>query len=184
MSCHLRCITLDREACARALGLTSEDLLGTLPTQIVSAGNSFLYVPLRDAATVDRASLDERALAALAPKGVATGIFFFAPHTGNTFYSRMLAPLSGVPEDPATGSATGPLGAYLFEHGLIARRDGERFVNEQGVRMKRRSLIHGIVRAAPDGTLLAVDVGGSAVKTSDATMTLPATMTPAATSRS
>jgi len=165
--------TLDRAACAAVLGLRLDDLLGDLPPQILSAGNPFLYVPLRDAATVDRAGLDLRALDAVAPRNLATGVFFFARAAPGTFYSRMLAPLSGVPEDPGTGSATGPLGAYLFMHDLIARRDGVRFVNEQGVRMKRRSLVHGIVRVADDATLRTVEVGGSAVKTSDAMMYVP-----------
>jgi len=164
---------LDRAACAATLGLHAGDLLGDLPTQIVAAGNPFLYVPLRDAATVDRAVLDVRALAALAPADRATGIFFFAPTADGAFYSRMLAPLSGVPEDPATGSATGPLGAYLFANALIGRRDGIRFVSEQGVRMKRRSLVHGIVRVAGDGKLLGFEVGGSAVLTAEGTMYVP-----------
>jgi trans-2,3-dihydro-3-hydroxyanthranilate isomerase len=166
--------TLDRDACAAALGLEANDLLDEHPAQILSAGNPFLYLAARDAETVDRAILDARALVRLAPPSQAIGVFLFAPTPNNVFYSRMLAPLSGVPEDPATGSATGPLGAYLVERGLLARRDGERFTNEQGVRMKRRSLVHGIVRVASNGAL-AVDVGGSAVLTAEGTMFLPVT---------
>jgi predicted PhzF superfamily epimerase YddE/YHI9 len=48
----------------------------------------------------------------------------------------------------ATGSATGPLGAYLVEYGLLPKRDGERFVNERGVKMKRRSSILPVIEAA------------------------------------
>lgn len=169
--------TLDRGACAELLGLTSGDLLDAYPAEIRDAGNPFLYIALRDAATVDRAILDVRALATLAPHGTATGIFFFAPNGPNAFYSRMLAPLSGVPEDPATGSATGPLGAYLVDHGLIARREGERFTSEQGVRMQRRSLVHGILRLTSDGTLRTVEIGGSAVLVADGTMYIPPGLT-------
>jgi len=141
-----------------------------LPAQIVSAGNPFLYVPLRDSESVDRATLSPGELDRLAPGDEATGVFFFAP-SGATFYSRMLAPGGGVAEDPATGSATGPLGAYLARYGLIEQRDGEAFTNEQGVRMKRRSLIHGILRVDAHGDLTRVDIGGSAViATTAATM--------------
>jgi trans-2,3-dihydro-3-hydroxyanthranilate isomerase len=155
---------LDRAAVAEMVGLTEDDFLPDLPAQIVSAGNPFLYVPLRDAATVDRADLSLRALARLAPENEAVGVFFFTPH-GATFYSRMLAPEAGVAEDPATGSATGPLGAYLARYGLIAKIDGATFTNEQGVQMKRRSLIRGVLKLDIRGRLETVFVGGSAVLT-------------------
>ena len=156
--------TLDRAAVAEMLGLSENDLLRDLLPQIVSAGNPFLYVPLRNAEAVDRATLVPSALARLAPNDESLGVFFFAPHDA-TFYSRMLAPDAGVSEDPATGSATGPLGAYLAKYGLIDSHDGETFTNEQGVRMKRRSLIHGVLRVDAHGKLSHVDVGGSAVMT-------------------
>jgi trans-2,3-dihydro-3-hydroxyanthranilate isomerase len=156
--------TLERAAVAEMAGLSDGDFLGDYPAQIVGAGNPFLYVMLRDAATVDRADVSRKRLAQIAPAGQAVGVFFSTPH-GATFYSRMLAPGAGVVEDPATGSATGPLGAYLAKYGLIPAIDGTRFTNEQGVRMKRRSLIHGILNVDAGGTLTAVDVGGSAVMT-------------------
>jgi trans-2,3-dihydro-3-hydroxyanthranilate isomerase len=156
--------TLDRAAVAEMLGLREDDFLPELPTQIVSAGNPFLYAALRDRETVDRAHLAPGALARLAPNERATGVFFFTP-TPATFYSRMLAPEAGVSEDPATGSATGPLGAYLARYGLIPLRDGQTFTNEQGVAMKRRSLIAGVLHVDERGELARVDIGGSAVMT-------------------
>ena len=165
--------TLDRAAVAEIAGLREADLIADLPTQIVSAGNPFLYVPLRDAATVDRADLSSSKLASSAPSDGTTGVFFFAPH-GATFYSRMLAPEAGVAEDPATGSATGPLGAYLARYGLIPQTDGTKFTNEQGVKMKRRSLIHGVLRVDARGALETVFIGGGAFLTTvEATMRVP-----------
>jgi len=164
--------TIERAAAAAAITLAPDDLLGSHPAQIVGAGNPFLYVPLRDAATVDRAMLDVGALQRTAPATMATGVFVFAPAPGGV-YARMFAPLSGVPEDPATGSATGPLAAYMHARGLLERRDGLRFVSEQGVRMKRRSFLHVRLSCAPDGSLLGVDVGGNAVAVAEATMALP-----------
>jgi trans-2,3-dihydro-3-hydroxyanthranilate isomerase len=81
----------------------------------------------------------------------------------------MLEPTS-IGEDPATGSATGPLGAYLAEYGYLDRRDGARFTSEQGVALGRRSLCHGIIRNAPDGTLHSVEVGGGAVLAAEGTI--------------
>ena len=164
--------TYDAAGCAEALGLSAQDLLGeNYPAQVVSAGNPFLFVAFRDKATVDRADLDARALERVAPGFGANGIFFFAP-TKEGAYARMFAPMSGIREDPATGSATGPLGAYLARYGLIENRDGTRFTSEQGTKIKRRSLLHGILRIK-DGKLQTVEVGGSAVKVIDATVSLP-----------
>ncbi len=163
--------TYDAAGCALALGLAADDLLGErYPAHVVSAGNPFLFVAFRDKATVDRAELDVRALERVAPGFTASGVFIFAP-TKEGVYARMFAPMSGVREDPATGSATGPLGAYLAHYGLIEKRDGGRFVNEQGTKIKRRSLLHGILRVQ-DGALQTVEVGGGAVKVIDATVTL------------
>ncbi|HVA69145.1 MAG TPA: PhzF family phenazine biosynthesis protein [Candidatus Binataceae bacterium] len=160
----------DREGCVRALGLAPHDLFGEAPAQIVTAGNPFLYVPIRDRAAVDRAELDLTAITRIVPDDAIVGVFVFTPESTGV-YARMFAPMSGIREDPATGSATGPLGAYLAAYGMLELRDGVRFVNEQGVMIRRRSLIHGIIRVR-SGALETVEVGGSAVKVIDATVTV------------
>ena len=96
----------DRAGFARALGLAETDLLAGTPVCTGSTGNTFLYIPLRDRETVDRARLDVPALLAAQGEGPNLGVFVFAPdpdpHAGRV-YSRMFAPhTSGVPEDPAT----------------------------------------------------------------------------------
>jgi len=156
----------DRIACAQALGLDAGDLLGDYPAQVVNAGNPFLFVALRDPATVDRAELDLRRIERAAPSFGANGVFVFAP-VASGVYARMFAPMSGIREDPATGSATGPLAAYLVEYGLIEKRDGLHFINEQGTKMLRRSLIHALLHVR-DGNLVTVEIGGSAVKVIEA----------------
>jgi trans-2,3-dihydro-3-hydroxyanthranilate isomerase len=163
--------SFERAPVASALGLDEADLLPERPLQLVSAGNPFLYVPLLDAARVDRCALDARAIERILQGTPATGVFVFAPTPGGV-YARMFAPTAGVPEDPATGSATGPLGAYLAEYGFIEKRDGVRFTNEQGVKMRRRSLIHGILHVR-DGKLETVEVGGSAVRVIEASVSVP-----------
>jgi trans-2,3-dihydro-3-hydroxyanthranilate isomerase len=147
-------------------------MIDAAPTQLAGAGNPFLYVALREPARVDALRPDLQAIAELTAAHHANGVFVFSPQSGGV-RSRMFAPELGIVEDPATGSATGPLGAYLAEHGFIARRDGERFVSEQGVALGRRSLLHGVLRLR-DGALETVEVGGSAVHVAAATMEVPA----------
>jgi len=82
----------------------------------------------------------------------------------------MFAPEYGIPEDPATGSSTGPLAAFMMRHGLISKTGGTRFVSEQGTKMGRRSLLHVEIHgeAGKDG----IDVGGHVTLIAEATMSL------------
>ena len=148
-----------RTACAGALGLDESDLLLEAPCEVFSAGNPALLVALRDEAAVDRAHVDEAAARSIlfGPNADAV-IFAFAPvKTGA--YSRMFAPNLGIQEDPATGSVTGPLAAFMMKYGLAPSAGGTRFVSEQGTKMGRRSLLHVLVRGA--GGRDGIEVGGS-----------------------
>jgi trans-2,3-dihydro-3-hydroxyanthranilate isomerase len=160
----------NREAFARALGLEASDLLAGRPIRTGSTGSTFLYVPLRDPETVDRARLDVPALLAAQGEGPKVGVFVFAPDPepdpnlgAGRVYSRMFAPhTSGVPEDPATGSASGPLGAYLVEQGLVASGDPVAIVSAQGVKMGRPSAVH-IRVGMREGRVSEILVGGGVV---------------------
>jgi trans-2,3-dihydro-3-hydroxyanthranilate isomerase len=156
----------NRDAVAKALGLTEADLWPGAPIQPGSTGNTFLFVPLRDRATVDRAVLDVRGMLAAMGERPHIGIFVFAPDPdpgAGLVYSRMFAPhTSGVPEDPATGSASGPLGAYLVLNRLVNKATEVRLVSEQGTKMGRQSFIH-IRLAMRDEEITAIRVGGTAV---------------------
>jgi trans-2,3-dihydro-3-hydroxyanthranilate isomerase len=171
----------NRNLVADALSLAPEDLLPDAPVQEMSCGVPFLYVPLRTPETVDRAISDGAAFRRLAK---ATGsnlpIFLFALDAGShgragsasadpptTVYSRMFAPEFGITEDPATGIASGPLGAYLVHHGLLAvegppEGGHHEIVSRQGVAMGRPSRIHISIGVA-NGLIDDVKVGGQAV---------------------
>jgi trans-2,3-dihydro-3-hydroxyanthranilate isomerase len=155
-----------RAGFAGALGLAETDLLAGAPVCTGSTGNTFLYVPLRDRETVDQARLDVPALLAAQGEGPNLGVFVFAPDPdprAGRVYSRMFAPhTSGVPEDPATGSASGPLGAYLVERRLVAAGDTVEIVSEQGTRMGRQSFIR-IRIGMTGGRIGEILVGGSVV---------------------
>lgn len=161
----------DRAAVATALGLDADDLRDGIPIQAVSAGNPFVYVALNDEAAVDRAGIDVRGMRVFSGGDRNTGVYVFATRD-NGVYSRMFAPEAGVFEDPATGSATGPLAAFLLEYGLFPERDGLRLVCEQGTFMGRRSVLHVLITGTgPDRT---IEVGGSAVHVIEAALRLSA----------
>ena len=79
---------------------------------------------------------------------------------GDRWKTRMFAPADGVPEDPATGSAAGPLACHLARHGRISF--GEEIVISQGAEIRRPSTLHARVMGSAE-KIEAVDVGGSAV---------------------
>lgn len=158
-----------REDAAAILGLKVEDVRDDLPCEFAGAGNIFLYVPLVSKEAVDRAVFDVGAVGRLLPWSPITDAYVFAQSSGGA-YARMFAPMFGIAEDPATGSATGPLYCYLARHGKLERN--ERFVAEQGVAMGRRSVLH--VKLTWDGKELRhVDVGGTAVFMGEGKLRIP-----------
>ena len=162
-----------RAGVAGALELDERDLLERAPVCTGTAGSLFLYVPLRDRAAVDRAVLDVAAMRRAFGDASLPGVFVFAPEPPTGAYSRMFAPhTSGVPEDPATGSASGPLGAYLVAHGLIAPAETAHVVSEQGTRMRRASFVHIRLRVR-DGSATDIRVGGSVVPVLEGRLRLP-----------
>jgi trans-2,3-dihydro-3-hydroxyanthranilate isomerase len=162
--------TFDRALCAHVLGLPEDALLEGVPSRLLSAGNPAIFIALKDAAAVDRVKIDSTALRQLtASQREPTCIFAFAPVSAGA-YSRMFAEELGIIEDPATGSATGPLAAFMMDHGLAGSGDGTRFVSEQGTKMGRRSLLHVLVHGenGRDG----IEVGGHVTPLATATMRL------------
>ena len=161
--------TFDPVICAQALGIDAEDLLN-VPPQIVTAGNPTLFIALKNKDAVDRTWLDSAGLQIVkdAQQG-AICVFVFAP-TKEGAYSRMFAPEYGVIEDPATGSSTGPLAAFMMQHDLVSGAGGSRFISEQGTKMGRRSILH--IRIHGDRGVDGIEVGGYTAPLVDATMTL------------
>jgi trans-2,3-dihydro-3-hydroxyanthranilate isomerase len=159
----------DPTLCADALGLSADDLLDAAPRQL-SAGNPTIFVPVRDRDVVDRAWLDlpgMRKLCGVDPELAC--VFVFTP-TKDGAYSRMFAPEYGVAEDPATGSSTGPLAAFMMQNGLVSTADGTRFVSEQGTKMGRRSFLH--VHIHGESGADAIEVGGHVTPVAEGRMTI------------
>jgi trans-2,3-dihydro-3-hydroxyanthranilate isomerase len=107
----------DRALIARAIGLEPGDLEPDLPVQTVTTGLLWTIVPVRDLDRLTRAQRDGRALEEAVAISGDEGLYLFAV-TDEGATARMFDAGHGIGEDPATGSAAGPLGAYLAEHGL------------------------------------------------------------------
>lgn len=134
-----------------ALGVARSEL----PVECYRNGPQHVYVSLADQQSVSALRPDMTALADLGMFGVNC----FAGTNGH-YLTRMFAPALGIAEDPATGSAAGPLAVHLARHGRIAF--GIDIEIRQGVEMGRPSLLYARVEGTPD-RLERVVVGGSAV---------------------
>jgi len=162
----------DRAKCAAAVSLTQSDLLPDVPCELLSAGNPNIYVALRNKNAVDRASIDGAAFYDLIRnRNDRACVFVFTP-TAEGAYSRMFGPEHNIVEDPATGSATGPLAAFMMRHNLAPNTDGTRFISEQGTKMGRRSFLHVLIHG-DDGTR-GIEIGGHVTPVAIASMTLEA----------
>jgi len=160
---------LNGSLCASALGLEPHDLLPVEP-QMLNAGNPTVVVAVKDKAAVDRAWLDLAGLRSLKDmESESFCVFVFTP-TPDGAYSRMFAREYGIPEDPATGSSTGPLAIFMMRRGLISNAAGTRFVSEQGTRMGRRSLLHVVIKG--ENGMDGIYIGGQVTPIIEAVMTL------------
>ncbi len=152
------------ERLAASTGVSLDALSRTLPVQCVTTGNRSLIVPLTDVAALEAASPDARLLLTVEREHDALIIYLVAPSGAGEerVRARAFCTGAGVPEDPATGSAAGPLGIYLGLHGAIPG-GGSSFVIDQGIEMGRPSEISvevALDRSRPTGVL----VSGSAVR--------------------
>ena len=154
---------------ARALGLAREDLDESLPIQTVTTGLPSMAVPVRSLADLRDCKINTSLLGDIYTRHGATGCLAFTRETvevgESRAHARFFAPADNIPEDPATGSACGALGAYLIHHGALSLEpeDGRyKFVIEQGDFINRPSRINLDVKGEA-GRVEEVKVGGQAV---------------------
>jgi trans-2,3-dihydro-3-hydroxyanthranilate isomerase len=154
---------------ARALGLAREDLDETLPIKTITTGLSCLVVPVRSLADLRNCKVNGSLLAEIYTRRSATGCLAFTRETievgPSRAHARFFAPADNIPEDPATGSACGALGAYLVYHDGLTMEPEEgryRFVIEQGDFIHRPSRIQLNVKGTK-GLVEEVKVGGASV---------------------
>ena len=169
----------DRAELAASLGLAEADLVPDQPAQVVDTGAGHLLVPLRDRAAVDRAVPATERLAAVLRLAGGEGCYLYSrdPSGGDAVapgdavepgaavaYTRFFNPTMGIAEDPATGTAAGPLVARLVAEGQVP--DGRPVIVEQGFALGRPSRIQVSVTGPQ------VRVGGSGLVVAEGTLTL------------
>jgi trans-2,3-dihydro-3-hydroxyanthranilate isomerase len=146
---------------AELVGLSTEDLDVTLPVEEVSTGNKMLIIPVKTLDAMRRAEGHATNMKRFfAQRGV--GPYLFTCETTEPsadVHTRFFGPHLGILEDPATGSAAGPLAGYLLKHGVF----GNSFdiINEQGVEMGRPSKI--LMRGDKRANTYTVEIGGMCV---------------------
>jgi len=155
--------TLTAKLVASAVSLSERDIVSAthLP-QFASVGLPFLMVELKDRSALERARIQWDGLQAISALGVTPDIHLYL-HSADEFdiRARMFAPLDGVPEDPATGSANCALAA-LLSHYSEKPSGSFQFRIAQGVEMGRPSVLEARAEKR-DGVVSAAWIGGSCV---------------------
>lgn len=160
------------EPLAAALGLAESEIgFGTHGPGLWQGGPRFLYAPVASLGALGRARPMEPAWSEVIGAAGVDSIYLYTPGDGCDFRARMFSPTAGIPEDPATGSASAILAAQLLASGALA--EGEtRIALRQGVEMGRPSEI-GLTVMLRHGALEQVRVAGSAVPVSSGQIRVP-----------
>jgi trans-2,3-dihydro-3-hydroxyanthranilate isomerase len=164
---HFGDVAGDRARLAACLGLDERDLLEQ-DAQVVSTGAGHLLVPAGNRGAVDRAAADPARLVPALREVGAEGCYLYSPDpvdaAGAVAYARFFNPAMGITEDPATGTAAGPLAARLVATGRVP--DESTVVIEQGYALGRPSRITVSVFGQR------VRIGGSGLVVAEGTLTV------------
>ncbi|MFX0051311.1 MAG: PhzF family phenazine biosynthesis protein [Candidatus Hermodarchaeota archaeon] len=153
----------DKKAITEVLGVSPQLVSDKWPIQFVSTGFPFLIIPLISLKAIRAIQLNVNALLETLKDYPSQEIVVFSPetiHPNSNAHVRMFAPSAGVFEDPATGSAAGPTGAYLEENQVLTNHTlRSEIVLEQGYEIHRPSRL--VVRCLyKNDTISRVVVGG------------------------
>ncbi len=162
----------DAGQAAAALGLAPEQVgfEGHAPG-VWQGGPGFVYVPVADMEALRAAAPGGAAYEAVCSEAGFGGIYVYTRGEATDFAARMFAPGEGIPEDPATGSASAILAGQLLASGALGEGETQ-LTLAQGVEMGRPSAI-GLRVTVTGGALEAVHVSGSAVPVSQGEITPP-----------
>lgn len=163
--------TADPALIARTIGLARDAIgFGDHGPGIWQGGPAFLFVPVRDLAALAASRPIEPFWSQAMTAAGVLGAYLYTPQDGG-YRARMFASTSGIPEDPATGSASALLAGQLLASGALG--DGEtRIALIQGVEMGRPSQI-GLTAVVAGGVLRQVRVAGRAVPVASGRIRIP-----------
>ena len=136
-----------------------------LPIEVVSTGLPVAIVPVRTLTAVKSIHADQTGTKEICEKLGANGLMVFTTITVEDWasvHARMFAAPIGIAEDPATGSASGALGAYLVKHGVVDVGPTTEIIVEQGYEIDRPSRIT-VQVFSDDDAIQEIKVGGHAV---------------------
>lgn len=158
---------------AKCLGLAKNQITDTkFPVEVVSTGLPILIVPIRTLTAVRSIVPDVTGINEVCERQGASGLMVFTTMTvedASAVHTRMFAPPIGVLEDPATGSASGALGAYLVQHGVVEVAPTTELLAEQGYELERPSRI--LIQVESDDDIIQeVKIGGQAVMVIEGTL--------------
>lgn len=162
-------ITVDPELAASALGLTTTQI-GPHTAGVHEGGPRFLYMPVVNEAALQQARPLQPAWDQLMQACKVDSAYLYTP----SFNARMFSPTAGIPEDPATGSASAILASQLLQNGALDNDGTTKLQLTQGVSMGRPSEIY-FEAVVASGVLSAVRIAGSAVPISQGQITVPST---------
>jgi PhzF family phenazine biosynthesis protein len=149
----------------RALGLAAGDLDERCPIQIASTGHSKVMVGIKRRETLNALQPNMMRLVDISKIMDCNGYFIFTFNSDSEdilTHGRMFAPAIGIPEDPVTGNANGPLGAYLVHHQILGAADGiVTFRGKQGEAIGRPGIVTVSVEVR-ERQPVKVQVGGNA----------------------
>ena len=157
---------VDAALAAEALGL-SLDAIGPHAPAAFAGGPAFLYVPVRDRDRLGRARPQEPAWSALMARAGVDAAWLYDPDLN----ARMFSPTAGIPEDPATGSASAILAAQLLANGALPEGTTRRSIR-QGEDMGRPSEI-GFEADVSGGRITAIRISGNAVPVAEGRIRVP-----------
>jgi trans-2,3-dihydro-3-hydroxyanthranilate isomerase len=162
----------DNGTIAAALGIDATDIgIDGFKAARWSAGAPYTIVPVRGLDAIGRCRVNTVAWQKAFAHDAHAAAYIVCRETseqGHQFHTRMFAPLQGVAEDPATGSAAAAFAGYLAAHGNY--QDGEHLLRiEQGYEMGRASLIELTLKIG-GGKLTGASIGGSAVVVQEGTV--------------
>lgn len=156
----------DRTEIVKALGLLEDDLDRRCPIEIVSTGHSKVIIGIKTRSKLNKLTPDLVALTQISKRIDCNGYFVFTMDSEQKdilTHGRMFAPAIGINEDPVTGNAHGPLGAYLIQHGIVqCNKPIFSFKGEQGQAIGRSGVVDVMVNVE-NGAAKQVKIGGRAV---------------------
>jgi PhzF family phenazine biosynthesis protein len=155
---------VSKEEIAESLNIGLEEIVDSLPIQVVSTGLRDIMVPIKNLELLSAIKPHFDKVAEASRKYDTIGYHLFTLDTLGEVHAhtRNLAPLYGIPEESATGTSNGALASYLFEYGKINTKNASHLVIEQGYSMNKPSEI--IVKLETyEKNISGVKVGGKAI---------------------